>query len=310
MHSLSDEDLAGCGAVTAFLLAAGIRDKKSLALMSDDDQRNTLIVENHKHAHLDGGQLQGMTNRQLIGVGLRWFDWPARLTSALAGDQRSIIEDIKSLVGYRDAWAEVGERLGWTCALLNALAKGSGAAEDRKLARLLAASALPLVENHAHGLDGFGKTPAFAPGMTFDTYADWVANLLADLAALETYYLGYFAALHDQKDAMADLNTALTNYSGQVNFIQSKADRASADCDDLEQKIGTLNTDLKTKRKNLVGTLDGFAANVRSAFGLSIETLFNCLSQLSFVNLSEPVHSLSNFTKFGGSASAAAMAGS
>lgn len=310
LESLSDEDLAGRGAVAAFLLAAAIRGKDELARTSCEDQRNTLIVENHKHAGVAGEQLQGMTNRQLVGVGLRWFDWAAQLSGRLATNAQSIIDEIRSLVGYRDTWSEICERLGWACALLNALAKGQRSLEDRKLATLLAASALPLLENHTHGLDSFGKTPAFAPGMTFDTYAGWVADSLADLVEIEKYHFSYFAALRAEKDALADLQNAITNYSGQVSFIQSKADRARAESDEVESKIEKLRAELKVRRTDLQGALKDFAANVRSSFGLSIETLFNCLSQLSFVSLSEPVHSLSAFTKAGGGASAAAMAGS
>jgi Clostridium epsilon toxin ETX/Bacillus mosquitocidal toxin MTX2 len=43
--------------------------------MSDDDQRNTLITENdmHSKSKITWKELQGMTNHQLVQVGLEWF---------------------------------------------------------------------------------------------------------------------------------------------------------------------------------------------------------------------------------------------
>jgi hypothetical protein len=41
--------------------------------MIDDDQRNTLIVENVVHTQYKGETLQGMNNRELVELGLSWF---------------------------------------------------------------------------------------------------------------------------------------------------------------------------------------------------------------------------------------------
>lgn len=67
------ETLIGKAAILVFLIKAGIRDIPSLKGMSDDDQRNTLIVENGGHTQYTGGALQGMNNRELVQVGLGWF---------------------------------------------------------------------------------------------------------------------------------------------------------------------------------------------------------------------------------------------
>jgi hypothetical protein len=57
--------------MVVFLREAGIRDDNRLKHMSDDDQRNTLIVENNNHTDRPG--LQGMSNKELVQVGLEWF---------------------------------------------------------------------------------------------------------------------------------------------------------------------------------------------------------------------------------------------
>lgn len=44
-QGFKDADLIGKGAVVVFLREAGIRDDQALKGMSDDDERNVLIVE-------------------------------------------------------------------------------------------------------------------------------------------------------------------------------------------------------------------------------------------------------------------------
>ena len=68
-----DDALIGKGAVVVFLTEAEIRDEKVLKNMSDDDQRNTLIVENNAHTDRPIPQLQAMSNQNLVQLGLEWF---------------------------------------------------------------------------------------------------------------------------------------------------------------------------------------------------------------------------------------------
>lgn len=67
---MNDDTLAGTGAVLAFLRQSGIRNDNDLKQMSDDDQRNTLIVEINAQTHIDGAQLQGKPNLELVLLGL------------------------------------------------------------------------------------------------------------------------------------------------------------------------------------------------------------------------------------------------
>jgi Matrixin len=68
-QSLDDATLAGAGAVLVFLRETRIRTDAELKTMSDDDQRNTLIVEINSQTHL-GSQLQGLDNMDLVLEGL------------------------------------------------------------------------------------------------------------------------------------------------------------------------------------------------------------------------------------------------
>jgi hypothetical protein len=66
---MDDAALAGAGAVLVFVREAGIRDDAAIRTMSDDDLRNTLIVE---IASLTGrSDLQALSNRELVQLGLQ-----------------------------------------------------------------------------------------------------------------------------------------------------------------------------------------------------------------------------------------------
>ncbi|HEX6737464.1 MAG TPA: LamG-like jellyroll fold domain-containing protein [Vicinamibacteria bacterium] len=67
---LDSSALAGAGAVLVFLREARIRDDATLKTMSDDDMRNTLIVETTFHSGLTVAQLQALSNVQLVQAGL------------------------------------------------------------------------------------------------------------------------------------------------------------------------------------------------------------------------------------------------
>jgi hypothetical protein len=69
-QSLDDSTLAGTGAVYLFLRNGKIRTEAELKTISDDDQRNILIVELGAQTHLSGSVLQGMNNTDLVILGL------------------------------------------------------------------------------------------------------------------------------------------------------------------------------------------------------------------------------------------------
>ena len=68
-QAMDDFTLAGAGAVYVFLREARIRTEQQLKSISDDDQRNILIVEIGAQTGL-GSQLQGFDNIELVLLGL------------------------------------------------------------------------------------------------------------------------------------------------------------------------------------------------------------------------------------------------
>jgi hypothetical protein len=78
--------------------------------------------------------------------------------------------------------------------------------------------------------------------------------------------------------------------------------------DKEDQAIGKLDKELRDKmRPDLEVKLKALVESVKSAFGLSWETFFNCLSQLSFINVHQPPKTATMLEKVGGPASAVAM---
>jgi hypothetical protein len=69
-QAMDDYTLAGTGAVLVFLREAKIRNDAELKAMSDNDQRNTLIVEINGQTQLDISRLQGASNMNLVRLGL------------------------------------------------------------------------------------------------------------------------------------------------------------------------------------------------------------------------------------------------
>ena len=72
-QGLNDHELIGKGATVVFLRDAGIRDDAALRHLSTDDQRNTLIVVNNGHTDRPIRELQGLSNQELVQIGLEWF---------------------------------------------------------------------------------------------------------------------------------------------------------------------------------------------------------------------------------------------
>src|SRR5680860_52312 len=67
---MDNQTLEGVGAVYAFILGSGIRTGDQLRTMSDDDCRNTLIVELDGLTHLGAASLQRHSNLELVLIGL------------------------------------------------------------------------------------------------------------------------------------------------------------------------------------------------------------------------------------------------
>jgi len=73
-QAMDDDKLSGVGAVFIFILISRIRTDLELKTMSDDDQRNTLIVEMDIQTRLGINTLQGFSNLELVLIGMGKLD--------------------------------------------------------------------------------------------------------------------------------------------------------------------------------------------------------------------------------------------
>jgi len=101
-QGLSDNDLVGRLAMAVFLMEAGVRDRAQLQQLSDDDQRNVLIVTNEGYTDLSVGQLQGKTNQELVQIGLEWLTKSRTLAAILEFywniDQAKVLGSIPDII--------------------------------------------------------------------------------------------------------------------------------------------------------------------------------------------------------------------
>lgn len=72
-QQFNNDELIGKAAVIIFLRDAGICTRDDLQKMTDSEQRERLINENHTHTSLAITELQTYTNQWLVQVGLSWL---------------------------------------------------------------------------------------------------------------------------------------------------------------------------------------------------------------------------------------------
>jgi hypothetical protein len=72
-QSLVDRALAGAGAILVFIRKKGIRTDAEIKTVSDDDLRNTLIVEVDARTPQTVAQLQALSNLELVELALKVF---------------------------------------------------------------------------------------------------------------------------------------------------------------------------------------------------------------------------------------------
>jgi hypothetical protein len=72
-QGFDDHALVGKAATAVLLQEASILNVDELQKLSDDDQRNMLIVQNNNHLDTPVGELQGKNNYELVQLGLQWY---------------------------------------------------------------------------------------------------------------------------------------------------------------------------------------------------------------------------------------------
>ena len=313
---LSLYEMIGALALALFLRETGLLDEQALKKTSVDWERNHLISALGGRLEYNEG-LQALDNQRLVLLALRpagSFNIGESLSllknHLLIGDeeQEEFVHYAGLCTHYTDPWTSVGDRLVWVTKLLTAASK-AGEASQKQLATLLHQPAIMALNNHRNGLDFFGRDESYTPKLSYDTH---LANLTASLNSLKTIEPArdkYFASLRDNKNETNDLDAAIGTTDSQISLLSGRKSKLRELLDETARKIGELDKKL-TNQTELANKMKSFESQIKSAFGLSWQTFFNCLGMLSFMNVNEPRNAINTLTKVGGYASAGAMAAS
>jgi hypothetical protein len=336
--NLSQYDLIGIGAALAFLQGTEIWAQKHLQkvnphnltiLLIDSFARRTRDVDTPRKARdaireietsisrVPGSRrVEDFDNQKLVRLALQHGNGPFVLNDSLSrlrdcpfhlseADQQQILGDVGLTVGYSDLWTSIGERLRWAVSLLNGIPSQN---PQKSLATTILASAWSALTNYIHDLDYYGKTPSFAPVVSLDTYHQALEKSLEQLKFIEQQKDNYFQALSQNKNATSELAAALRSAEGHLSFLSTRRGEIRDKLKKTGEIIDELDRRRKTTQPALNTLLETLAKEISNAFGLSVPTFFNCLSQLSFVNVHEPANAIKTFAKVSGYASAASMA--
>ncbi len=318
--TLNDHDLIGRGLAIAFLLQMSIRDEAGLKHHDPDQERNTLIAQVAGSCGYDVGYLQGLDNQQVVRLALEpkrtnhfvlrgnLLDLRDRFCNASKiplRKQEGIIALAADIANYTDTWSSIGQRLEWLFHLLKAASKDypdepKKEHPEKALAKTIQPSVWSATNNHIDGLDYYGHTPDWVPIISLGEYLDAFKNSVNRLEGIETTHKDYFAAWNNQTAATEHLKTVLGSVDDYKDFLSDRIKAVKEDKDRTEKSINTKDTEREGLEDSLNTQLKNFEEKVKTAFGLTLETFLNCLSQLGFANFSEPARALKTLSKQGG----------
>ena len=226
------------------------------------------------------------------------FSRDERVTGISQDDQQGMLDDIAFLLPDADclSWQRLGGRLRWVTGILDEIPDNY---PEKPLARKIEQSAWTTLTNYNKGFDYYGKTPRFAPILSLDTYLTALDSSLGPLKDIEEKTRLYFDALRDQKDATNDLQAAVNQTDKALALLSARKSKILEERNNAEESIKRLDGEQKSARENLKAELDGLKGQVKQAFGLSLDTFFNCLFQLAFINVHEPANALDMGTRLG-----------
>lgn len=298
---LDDRGLSGMVAAIAFLLRTGVRDQRALQWMAPNQQKNALVEAIQNFTGQSWEELAGLPIEWLVEIGAERTDVFHRdesVTGISEEDKQSILKDVAFLLGDADCleWYRFGGRLSWVVGILDQIPDSH---PQKPLARKICQSAWTAQTNYNRGLDYYGKTPRFAPILSLDTYLTALESSLAPLKDIEEKANAYFSALRDQKDAMSDMQAAVNQTDKALALLNVRKNKILEEKNDTSDEITRLDAEQKAARQDLKNELDGLTRQVKEAFGLSTDTFFNCLFQLSFINVHEPANALDMGTRLG-----------
>ncbi len=299
--TLNDRTLTTMIAVIGFLLRTGLRDQRTLRGMTPRQQQFELVdalqilSRDPHHSGPSADELgSGIATERLLEIGVEWTDTFRRdetVPDISEKDQRLVIEQVAHL--WADAnwsrWYRMRERLGWVVGILNKIPEKH---PQKALADTICLTAWSAQTNHNNGLDYYGKTPRFAPILSLDTYLTALDGSLRPLKDIEKKTKLYFDAIRADRDATNDLQAALNQTDKALALLNVRKENFRKELSETTGTINKLDSEQNALKQDLKQELETFKDEVKAAFGLTPDTFFNCLFQLSFINVHEPANAL------------------
>jgi hypothetical protein len=184
-----------------------------------------------------------------------------------------------------EARAEVLERVNWLSRFLESIPP---AHPHYTAARAVVLEVMAAKDAIKRGLDWFGNGPGYVPSVSVGKLSQEVTRQLGVLKELETLNGKYVEALIAQQAMTAAVQSALSVGSAQLDAVSSEFTEVRGRLEREIEAIKQTDGERQDARKPLEDALLKFDEKVQESFGLSAETLFNALSQLSFTSAENP----------------------
>lgn len=310
-EAMPDDRLVGCGAVAVLLLASGVRDQAGLKTMTDDDQRNTLIVETGGRTGRTGGEMWGLDNRGLVRLALQWFaatplaaePGSAGLPAASFRDPTSAAGTDRTALAYFQMLFErarahfLASRFDESAALLTWLVKvvpftldTSNASEEYKLVvQPLIDSFLALQDHAEDGRDYFGFTTDQVPAFSVAHATEQLNRNLASLKTLEEKYGSYQLEGRTLAERQSDYAEAVGQTSTLVHDLTLERQAIRAQLGGIVDEIEAAGVALRPAKAALTDEIGGLKEQIFKVFNMpDPQQLSNILVNLAFMPEAAP----------------------
>jgi hypothetical protein len=302
-ENLPDDQLVGCGAIDALMLASGVRDQAWMKTETLDNHRNTLIVETVKRTGRTGEDW-GPDNRRLARVGLQWFvgsgaglSAPTFRDAASAGDTDRTALAYFQMLFERARSHYLASRFDETAGLLNWLVKvvpfaldSSNTSEEYQLVvQPLIESFLALEDNAAAGRDYSGLTMDFVPALAITHYVEQLDRNLKSFETLEKDYASFQDHTRTLAERQSDYAEAIGQKAVLAAELKYERDLIRGELRRIVDEIEAAGRELPSAKRKLLDEIGGLKEQIYKTFNVpDPEKLSNILVNLAFMPEAAP----------------------
>lgn len=310
-QTLPDDRLIGSGAVAVTLLTAGVRDQADLRTMTDDDHRNTLIVENGGRTGRTGEEMWGIDNQQLARIALQWFAaTPAAYGQGEAGPAAANFRDANS-AGATDhttlayfqmlferarahflasRFDEAAAPLNWLVKVVPFALDTANTSEEYQLViQPLIDSFLALQDHADDGRDYFGFTLDYVPAFSVAHSSEQLDRNLTSLKEIEAKYGSFQDHARTLAERQSDYVAAVGQTTTLVHDLTLERDAIRDQLESIVDEIEAAGEALRPAKQKLLDEIGGLKEQIFKIFNVpDPQQLSNILVNLAFMPEAAP----------------------